>query len=311
MGADPEFVIVDAAGNPLPAHMFGIPDKNNPVKAFSPDGSDVGFYHRDGYNVEINPYPARCREALSQRIHFLLKAVQATLPPGLTLAPISSYNIDLGSLAGAPPDVQEFGCEPSFDAYNGGEPKTCILNGMTHSRRYCGGHIHLSQGDMDRGGFLGDKSEHPQFIKEMDRYVGVVIAYLLRSESQFDRRRHYGQAGEYRTQKYSNGTVGVEYRTPPAEMWAHPFAAHLAFGIARWVVEQHTFLKNGWDRWSEPITRNAINTGEGLENLLPTIPDIAISPAIIKRWASAPRLREFVYLSDPKAPFQSEAALWA
>lgn len=264
-GADPELVILDPKGNPVPAHLFDMPYKSEPISACAAfHGKKCfcrGSFHRDGYNVEVNPAPAGYFGGLWDNLEDCIRAAESRLPSGYTLSPLSSYSIDLDTLKDAPPDVQQFGCEPSLDAYRSGEPRYVTLDGYEHPMRYCGWHMHVSRS----GTFLDDKSTHPMFVKMLDRYVGIFLARNFRDNNQWERRKFYGQAGEYRTQNYGGRIVGVEYRTPPAEMQAYPKIVERAYSKIDWVIDNFDMLKDSWDKSWEPITARAINTGEGLE----------------------------------------------
>jgi|SRR3990167_2369701 len=272
IGADPEFVILDKSGKPVPAHSLGIPPKEDPIKVSG------GFFHRDGFNLEVNPDVSKSKEELVAKTRDIVGYVKSKIPQGFRIAAKSSFEVDLSELEQAPYDIQQFGCEPSQDAYKNGESKVVSLDGMTHKLRYCGGHCHFSYGNRPEAKFLDNPETHPLFIKMLDRYAGIPIAFILSSPDQWRRREQYGQAGEYRTQFYSGEKVGVEYRTPPSEMWKYEWLIYHNFQIAAWVTENFANLRDMWDKAYEPIIQRAINTGEGLEPLLPTIKGL-MSPA--------------------------------
>ena len=61
-------------------------------------------------------------------------------------------------------------------------------------------------------------------------------------------------------------------------MWKYEWLIYHTFQIAGWVTENFANLRDMWDKAYEPIIQRAINTGEGLEPLLPTIKGL-MSPA--------------------------------
>lgn len=93
------------------------------------------------------------------------------------------------------PQAKTFGCEPDFNAWNGGmeNPRPTASNANLRS---CGGHIHIA---------LPDGVDPLLAIQSMDLYIGC---QMLEFDEDRDRRQLYGKAGAFRPKPY-----GVEYRT--------------------------------------------------------------------------------------------------
>jgi hypothetical protein len=172
----------------------------------------------------------------------------------------------------APVDVKQFGCEPSYCAYEL-TAKRPPIDAITHPYRYFGGHIHFGH----PGGrasktydWLLDRSNHPMFGKILDLRVGLPMTYLFDSAAQYLRRRYYGQAGEYRSQQYrpTKYSVGFEYRTPGPEMWRAPWLSSLFLGLGQWCAANFPAEARQWDKSIEDDLRLAINTGVGVQKLL-------------------------------------------
>jgi hypothetical protein len=104
----------------------------------------------------------------------------------------------------------------------------------------------------------------------MDLYVGAPLSFLFDSKQTFLRRRFYGQAGEFRSQKYGSGKeeVGVEYRTPGPEVWNAAWVASFAMGVGRHIALNFRALAKKWDKHIEADLQLAINTGAGLSKML-------------------------------------------
>ena len=86
-----------------------------------------------------------------------------------------------------------------------------------------GGHLHI--------GFAGGAApDYEEIARGLDRALGDIF-YSLSSEARL--KAGYGKRGDWRSQRW-----GVEYRTPPASIWAHPRAALVFVGATRWVARE-------------------------------------------------------------------------
>ena len=285
-GTDPEFLLVTEKGEPFPAHRAGIRDKTKKHK------SSDGAFFRDGYMVEINIVPTDCRQSAAYRVQrqlfAILKYVRAK---NLRLVAQDAVEIDLAKdMRNAPADVRQFGCEPSFCAYEGAA-KIPPIDAITHPYRYAGAHLHFSA-TMEytysnvrwNPECLRQPALYPEIIKVLDQYVGLPLTCLMHSDEQYQRRQFYGQAGEYRPQHYGERIVyqvpksirveeiGLEYRTPGARLWNAPWLTSLILGISRAVIEEFPrFRKTLNDKRRVAAVRHAINTGEERWRLLKPI----------------------------------------
>src|SRR3990167_2387431 len=288
LGADPELFVLDPAGKPVSAHKF-FPYKPKQQPA---DGQPF----RDGYVVELNPRASTCRDTLLDQWCSQVRDARGLLPAGYSMKLRSSYGIDLRELADAPDDLKEFGCDPSFDAYSNGKAKHPEVNAMDHPFRYAGGHMHFgwagpgpyssrSRAEIAADKLIWapiiDKAFHPMAVKLLDLYVGLPMTYLTARRSTFLRREVYGQAGEYRPQVYSKTAVGLEYRTPGPEMWADIVLISLAYLAGRQVLRNFALLEKEWNPRTELALKDAINHGDGMEALLPTLPGV-YTPELLK-----------------------------
>lgn len=267
IGTDPEFFIVSKRGRPVPAHhLFG--DKHhkheisNGVKAF-----------RDGYAVEINVPPSDSVLALAKSMRAGLLGVRGLLLEGQRLVAVPVVSIDPSAdLRDAPDDVLHFGCDPSYDAYTGQE-KCPRVDASKHPYRYAGGHMHFSatSAEISKGrfGWLKKKDNHLLFIRMLDYRVGIPLTLMALGPGQFERRRVYGQAGEFRPQEYPDGSLGLEYRTPCPAIWNNLATASFAFDTALQIFQNFYLYAKVWKEAHEAKIQRALNTGEGLREFLP------------------------------------------
>jgi len=269
MGTDPEVFIVErATGRPVPAHRVGFNDKSRKSVAFG----TAGLIFRDGYAVEINTtVPYSCRANLSMAIRILLREVISRVGPKYTISTVPTMKIKLpDDLMDAPADVLTFGCEPSLDAY-AGQQKPMLIDAMTHDERYIAGHLHFSTIPKYyplEMSWLSSSEHQRNFIKLCDLFIGLPLTCLLHRPEQYQRRRWYGQAGEYRVQNYGREYCGLEYRTPGADVWNKSQISNMALGIGRLLMRNYTNFMEKWDPAIEGRLQKAINTGEGRFDLL-------------------------------------------
>lgn len=281
-GTDPELFAIKG-DLPVPAHRLGFPSKEDRRRFH--DGTSV---YRDGYAVELNVVPDPYPLGLTWRMKHALMHAQRMVPPksGVDLSPTPAVRINLKrDLRKAPPDVQQFGCEPAYNAYTRSVVVPEIDAG-THSWRYSGAHLHFGTCTCEKcaESLLATTSNYPMLAKLMDRYVGVPLTFLFNRPEQYLRRKYYGCAGEFRIQKYSETAGGFEYRTPGPELWNASWIASLALESARWVIRNFKSLSETWDAGADDLLQEAINTGHGLTKLIGEVPGV-YDPTLMRRLA--------------------------
>lgn len=237
-GADPEFIVRDPAGKPIPAYHFFPREKKLTKQGKSGPRSFEGFF-RDGFALEVNGDPDMCQAFMQDSIRGAVKGALAVLPKGYSLDATSMVEVDPEEASGAkaPDDTKTFGCSPSKNAYEPGN--TCIpeIDAISHPYRYAGGHLHFSVRitpetftklypdekpkpweTMPTSHHLDGpyqhvalSENHPLLVKWLDLHVGLPLAVLQAGIPEvFLRRRFYGRAGEYRSQWYE----GEQWREP-------------------------------------------------------------------------------------------------
>jgi hypothetical protein len=96
----------------------------------------------------------------------------------------------------ASPQAKRIGCEPDFNAYEGGVQR--INPPAPGLDRSCGGHIHL-----------GGDFNCPDFVAALFAELFIGVRCGLAPHKSDPRRKWYGQPGIFRPKPY-----GIEYRTP-------------------------------------------------------------------------------------------------
>ena len=270
LGTDPEKLIRDQDGNPVPAHKF-FPRQESALE------DKAGYFkrYRDGYMLEASVTPNYCRAWVIANVCEAFERAKGLLPEGYTLDSTPAVKIDLRFLdePGTPGDVSLFGCSPSINAYTM-EQQIPAIDARTHEWRYGGTHMHCGMTyelAKRKAPWFLDQMNQILLVKMWDRYLGVPLTASMDCPEQYLRRQWYGKAGEFRFQHYDDRTFGVEYRTP-SQIFNNYGIASWSFGIFRWVWENFEYLKPRWDIGREEATRYAINTGDGLMKLVEAVP---------------------------------------
>jgi hypothetical protein len=177
---------------------------------------------RDGIQAEMNPYQSHCRELLRGNIEASFITLNKLLKekPGVSLDFSQNVDITQEEMDSLSHQSKVFGCNPSRNLYD----KNAIIPVKDPSKflsRCAGGHIHL--------GNLECKAK--ELIPILDILVGNTCVMIDRDESNIERRKVYGRAGEYR-----DHDKHVEYRTP-SNFWMRSYQLmSLVMGLARQAV---------------------------------------------------------------------------
>lgn len=228
LGSDPEMFVTDSKGQLLPAFEFlgskKAPDKTEQAQAL--------FW--DGFQAEFNLMPQMCLCYTVDSVHYGLSALLAKAKkkdPGAKLTINSTFDIEQSWLDNAEPEHIEFGCMPSKNAYG---MKGLQRDGREVPFRSAGGHLHFGlNAAYATGGeeVLKDSNKEEQivqFVKDLDKIVGVACVSLFAKYDDPRRRSMYGLAGEYRTPEH-----GLEYRVLSNAWLSHPLITHMVFELSR------------------------------------------------------------------------------
>ena len=296
LGADPEFVVVGPDG-PEPAHRW-YPHKHSALQFAG------GSVYRDGYAVELNfaaptPDPA----VLMHWMASLFASAEAQLPVTHHLEARPSWFTQPADFEAAPPDVLEFGCEPTLNAYTGKTLRPPAEAARTYLRSG-GGHGHFGVvGLMPEGGgepvwnvgpWFASAESRFLWVRLMDYYAGVPLGVLLNTPLETARRRLYGRAGELRLQHYGSyfeGTdryvmAGLEYRVMSNRVYSNEALGTLFLRIGQHLMANFETYAASWHPELEVEVCSALNTGRGYMQLLLGHPGLEgiYSPGNILEW---------------------------
>lgn len=225
LGADPEVFLKDAQGGLISAIDKIGGSKHDPLPLPIGDGFCV---QEDNVAMEYNIPPSASRDEfvdnISKAMNFLLDKVKEQ---GLSFDTRSAAEFPIEQLMHF--KALEFGCDPDFNAWNGGQvnPRPRATN---MALRSCGGHVHVGYKFKNREDMLS-------FIKRCDFYLGVPSVLMDEGD---ERRQLYGKPGAFRSKAY-----GCEYRTL-SNFWI--FKPELT----QWVYEGvQTALESTFDPESE------------------------------------------------------------
>lgn len=218
-GADPEvFATYEKDGEKfvLPPVYFrkylGVSTDENgrhPIFVRTPDF----ILHEDGAAFELAVPPSHKPMDIFERVQMGYSALDAMcrkLDGSLSVSPLPTVGYEVGRWINEDRHFRycnRFGCDPDQDAFNTNYHCTTVRADL-HPERYGGGHIHCS-------GMQIFEDDPVLSIQTLAITAGVA-AIAISDVEDLERRRTflYGKPGKFRPQKYSDGTVGIEYRTP-------------------------------------------------------------------------------------------------
>lgn len=242
LGSDPEmFVLNKTNGEVIPSFKFL--DKNG--------GKDKTYDNNklfwDGFQAEFNISSGSCLdERVASTRHGLKalrdKAVVYNKDAILTIQ--TTVDISPALMTDALPEHVAFGCTPSKNAYG---MEGLKLDGKDVPFRSAGGHIHYG---LDKALW----KDIPDYVKALDKILGVACVSLFAKYDNPARRKLYGLAGEYRTPPH-----GLEYRTLSNAWLGHPTIMYIVYELSRKVIAmQQKGLMKFWDA-TEKETIDCIN----------------------------------------------------
>jgi hypothetical protein len=229
IGSDPECFVVDKNEKCIPSYLFlkskeendrTLEHRPNIVGSSIPDSGNQSIFW-DGFQAEFNVCAKDCLSWVVDSTFLGLKTLQQkarVLDPDAKLSLKTTLDIDQDVLDNALPEHVAFGCMPSSNAYGMTGIKK---DGREVSFRSAGGHIHLGLDNTD-------EARNIEYVKALDKILGVACVSLFAKYDDPRRREMYGLAGEYRTPKH-----GIEYRTLSNAWLSHPLIMNLVFDISR------------------------------------------------------------------------------
>lgn len=169
-------------------------------KPYVPEGVGEGFaIQEDNVMIEFNIPPAISRgmfyKYIRQGKQMVLKELNRRYGSKYSVY-TRSHNHKFRAADLQSPQAKRIGCEPDFDAYNGGNMRVSPPPpGLTRS---CGGHIHL-----------GGDFKCPDFVAALFAELFLGLYGGISPQPNDLRVKWYGQPGIFRPKPY-----GIEYRTP-------------------------------------------------------------------------------------------------
>jgi hypothetical protein len=208
IGCDPEVFIgkVGEDGLRTPISAVG---RSTGTKA-KPEIVPYGAVQVDGMALEINTDPAIMGDFLmfNKAITSVIENLQRRLKTDEALMYVPAVHFSQDIMDAAPASAKELGCEPDFNAWQGGQPNP--RPDASTNLRTGAGHIHIGWGK----DIPVDHPDHIEiccaFVKTLDLYAGLASVIIDPSTT---RRALYGRAGAFRPKSY-----GVEYRVP-SNVW--------------------------------------------------------------------------------------------
>lgn len=222
MGSDPEFFLLDADRQVVPAFDY-LPDKYASVDGLFWDGfqAETTLDLKDCYagcEKDCQEHKVACHASLAQLIG---RQMQRLAARDLDVACQSVWRIPPRMLQLASEAHVALGCDPSSNAYASEGRK--VPRPRELNWRFAGGHVHFElppeECEIENIRYL---------VKTLDALLGIPAVCLAQNYDHFIRRRYYGLAGEYRLPPH-----GLEYRTLSNFWLPHPRAFMLTFDLAR------------------------------------------------------------------------------
>lgn len=252
VGADVEgFLYNSKTGNYVPCVGLVPGTKDEPHQF--PNAKKGFCIQEDNVMVEFNIPPARSYKDFQYNIQLARKLVAMKIKevkPMYQVHYVPDIQFKSAQLLSA--QARTIGCDPDFDAYQGGEvrrepPKPGLWRGA-------GGHIHL-----------GGDFQCPDFVAALFADAVLGISQQMTGTEPTKRDKWYGQPGIFRPKPY-----GIEWRSASSywmadsDRWGNIGASSL--GLARWLSEtdarelQQVFRAVDWTRIHNYLTFGEIKT---------------------------------------------------
>lgn len=256
IGSDPELFILDKEEGRM-ASALRVLDRR--TKSDPIDLGDGMRMYADNVLVETSFPPVSGNgdsEPFVRRLDEALGRMREKLGPRYDLVPQASHTFDSREMQD--PIAWEAGCNPNEDVYTEAlnlpaDFKAC---GMLRTGSF---HIHLGNNAWEREekGPLLTGETRVAGVKLLDIYLGCSSVLFDTDETQLDRRKLYGKAGEFRRCFY-----GLEYRCLGGRPLGSEVLVDLVYDLATFAIR-----KLETDEWRDIIAssnahfiQEAINT---------------------------------------------------
>jgi hypothetical protein len=179
-------------------------------KPFHPAGYLEGYaLQEDNVMLEYNIPTVTSGDQMDQAICYAAGMINDQIPAkyGTRIIPEHVFREDQLTA----PQAKVVGCEPDFNAYEGGLQR--VVSHILGTDRGCGGHIHL-----------GGNFNCPDFVAALHADLMLGVRAACGPMANNGRTAWYGQPGIYRPKPY-----GIEYRTPD-NTWTDDFETRWEVG---------------------------------------------------------------------------------
>jgi len=185
----------------------------------------------DGVQAELNPRPDSCRAVLGLEIANCFRQLSDHISKDKSICVDfkQTIKLDKDGMDTLSDKSKKFGCSPSRNAHNDGKMGSISVDPAVYQYRSAGGHIHLGASSDESEKYIKEVLLQPErLVKVMDVIVGNTCVLIDRDIGNIERRKVYGQAGEFRTPPH-----GVEYRTL-SNFWLRSYQLmSLVMGLSR------------------------------------------------------------------------------
>jgi len=260
-GTDPEFFAAEKINEKyyvVPPVFFRrklglkpiIEDEKHPVFYILKNGIKI---HEDGAAFEFNGEPHNSIKEVYLDVQEGLETLSSLIEKyGYSLYCKPTINFDTKRFKKETDDFKMcliFGCDKDYDAWewekeydenlfpewkyfseNAGQ-----ISALKHPFRYAGGHLHISGSEFFE--------KYPLIIV---RLLSMTVGNYVVGNSPFPeleklRTYKYGKAGKFRPQKYPDGSIGIEYRTPSNTWCSSP---QMLDGIEYWINKTLEYIED-------------------------------------------------------------------
>lgn len=257
IGCDPEVFIGKRGDNGLIRPISAV-GRSTGTKE-NPEIVRYGAVQVDGLALEINTNPAPMDDfaMFNTAITKVIQNLEDRLKTDESLMYVPAVRFSDDIMDAAPASAKELGCEPDFNAWNGGQPNP--RPDASTNLRTGAGHIHIGWGK----DIPFDHPDHIEiccaFVKTLDLYAGLASVLIDPSDT---RRQLYGRAGAFRPKSY-----GVEYRVPSNVWLATETNRRNMWTAVNMAVNAQVSGRMSYEQWKvnrvpEYNLQNIINSGD-------------------------------------------------
>lgn len=222
LGSDPEFFL-EYKGKPISAHDVVPGTKKKPEKL-----SRGVAVQADGTAVEINIKPAKTGKEFKENTLDALEQVRSIVPKKLKFTMTPAVFFEPKYFSTLPEVAKELGCEPDFNAANGGAINpTPTPKGKYETMRTAAGHIHFG---FTKDADIFSQSHRWDCVQLASKADSIYRPFMPNWDKDKDRIQLYGKNACFRPKPY-----GVEYRALSVAWLKYPNLYPWIFNTAKYI----------------------------------------------------------------------------